>query len=216
MTTTSAPARSSSATKPAAEGRRHAEGREEVGRHHRAGTCCDGPRPVTVKFAVWYAAIESSVCVARCQSRKSGHDADGALLGGAAQIQFVDCTSRSGSANGSGRSTTARTTLNIAALAPMPRLSVRTAAMVNAGAFGQRAPRVAQVLPEMLDRRPAPHVAHRFLDQQHVAELPPRRRGRLLGRFAAVDAILDRHPQMALQLLVELAHPAAGASAAVS
>ena len=54
------------------------------------GTCRDGPRPVTVKLAVWCAAIDTSVFVSRRQSKKSGHDADSRARHGAAQIGFVD------------------------------------------------------------------------------------------------------------------------------
>ena len=44
----------------------------------------------------------------------------------------------------------------------------------------QRAACVEQVLPEMLNRRPAPRVAHGFSHEQHVAELTPGGGGRLL------------------------------------
>jgi hypothetical protein len=44
-------------------------------------------------------------------------------------------TRRSGSANGSGRSATPLITLKIALVAPMPTASVRTATIVNPGAF---------------------------------------------------------------------------------
>ena len=44
-------------------------------------------------------------------------------------------TSRPGSLNGGGRSSTALTTLKIAAFAPMPSASVSTATAVNPGFF---------------------------------------------------------------------------------
>ena len=48
-------------------------------------------------------------------------------------LRHTNCTRRSGSGYGSGRSMTALTTLKMAALAPMPSASVRSAAVVNAG-----------------------------------------------------------------------------------
>ena len=45
---------------------------------------------------------------------------------------------RSGSANGSGRSITALTTLKMAVLAPMPSATVSTTARVNSGDFRNR------------------------------------------------------------------------------
>jgi hypothetical protein len=72
------------------------------------------------------------------------------------------------------------------------------------GRSPQRSPRIAEVLPEFLDRRPSPHAAHRFLDQQHIAELVAGRSGGLFGRFATIDAILNRQIQVTLDLLGEL------------
>src|SRR6185503_16098325 len=67
-----------------------------------------------------------------------------------------------------------------------------------------RAPRVADVLRELLDADPAPRLARRFPGQSEVAELEPRRARRLVRALAARDAIGNRHPQVAGELLVEL------------
>jgi hypothetical protein len=69
-----------------------------------------------------------------CQSRKSAGDTAPSLrLMRGRRSQTI--TSRSGSANGSGRSSTALTTEKIAELAPMPKASATTATSVKPGFF---------------------------------------------------------------------------------
>src|SRR3954451_16817682 len=90
------------------------------------------PPLVSVNWRNEYAAIPSNDWLSRCQSRKFAGDNEKVAIPG-----NVDCggiwngrTSRSGSLNGSGRSSTALTMLKMAVLAPMP--SARTAATANA------------------------------------------------------------------------------------
>ena len=61
-------------------------------------------------------------------------------------------TARSGSAHGSGRSSTAFTTLKIAAFAPMPSASVSTATAAKPGWRAERARAEAEILPESLEK----------------------------------------------------------------
>jgi hypothetical protein len=53
----------------------------------------------------------------------------------------------------------------------------------------------------------SPHVARCFLHQIHVAEFAHRRRAGIFRGFAAMRALLRRHAQMALNLLVQIAFP---------
>src|SRR5262249_33963492 len=57
---------------------------------------------------------------------------------------------------------------------------------------------------ELVERRPAPHVARDLLDDADVAELAPHGRGRLVGILAPLDAVADGHRQVAADLVVEL------------
>jgi hypothetical protein len=68
----------------------------------------------------------------------------------------------------------------------------------------QRAPCVVQVLPELLNRGPAPHVARRFLNEEHIAELAASGSGGLVGRLAAVNAILNGQLEVAAELLAQV------------
>ena len=81
------------------------------------------------------------------------------------------------------------------------------------GAERGRAPEDAdadlQIGRELLDRGPRPDRSGCLLRERAAAELGERAAARRVGRLAAVDTILDRHPQVRLELLVYLLVPAA-------
>ena len=69
-------------------------------------------------------------------------------------------TSRSGSWNGSGRSSRVSTTLNTVALAPMPRPTIRIANVVNPESLPQRSKGVAQILQDAVQRGQTSGIGH--------------------------------------------------------
>ena len=99
------------------------------------GTCSAGPSPVNAAASAEIAASDSKASTSRRQSTKSG----GALVprreSGLSSDVVASATRRSGSGNGSGRSSTARTAPKMAALAPIPTARLRTATSVNPGRF---------------------------------------------------------------------------------
>ena len=117
-------------------------------------------------------------------------------------------TSRSGSAYGSGRSSTASTTVKIAVLAPMPSASVRSAASGEARRASQHADAVARVLPERVEERQAALIAPGLGDLRLAAELEPRRAaGR--GRVEPAGAVaLFEHLAVEGELGRQVARPA--------
>ena len=83
--------------------------------------------------SVTLAAISVNDRVSRRQSRKSGGELDPPGRPGRVVVVVDNVTTESGSGNGSGRSTTARTAPKIAALAPMPRPSVSSVTAAKPG-----------------------------------------------------------------------------------
>ena len=71
------------------------------------------------------------------------------------------------------------------------------------GALAQRANREAQILQKFVESAAAPLIAGDVTDQRDVAEFSTRRLRRLLGRFAAILAILLRHFQMRSEFFFE-------------
>ena len=105
-------------------------------------------------------------------------------------------TSRSGLAYGSGFRSTASTTVKIAVFAPMPSVSVRSAAAVKPGRPAEHAEAVPDVLPQRFQERQAALIAPRVCDLRLAAEREPRRaprRGRVetLARDGAPPASRD-------------------------
>ena len=138
-TTTSVSGRSSSGNKPAPEQRRHAAHArtaqaKRAGR--RAARCrrrVASVRPSRCIIAICDSVFEfvrhqsnslAFIAVLRCAAPPKPS---------AAGTCSTICTSRSGSAYGSGRSSTAFTTLKIAAVAPSPTASVSTVMIVRPG-----------------------------------------------------------------------------------
>jgi len=70
--------------------------------------------------------------------------------------------------------------------------------------FGQNPGGGTEVLEELLDSRPNPDGACGFFHQADVAEFADSGGAGLGGRFAARNAVLRRHVQMRLDLIVEV------------
>ena len=78
------------------------------------------------------------------------------------------------------------------------------------GRATHRSQAVADVLPEPVERIPAPHFAGELLDVGAVAELAADGAFGGLGRLAAFDAVARRHGEMRLDLFVEVLVPGFG------
>ena len=89
---------------------------------------------VSEKLATVTAARRSNAVARARQSRKLGCDAENSGQPPSGLLSQIR-TRRSGSANGSGRSTTVLTTEKIAVFAPMPSASVSNAMSVKPGVF---------------------------------------------------------------------------------
>jgi hypothetical protein len=99
-----------------------------------AGTSSAWPPPTSVAPRVVKAAVPSKLVLLAFQSSKSGYEATSSATPLCRSVAKIN-TSRPACGNGNGRSSTALTTLKIAALAPMPRPSVSTATAVKPGAL---------------------------------------------------------------------------------
>ena len=106
--------------------------------------------------------------------------------------------------NGSGSSSTPLTTLKIAVLAPMPNASVRMATIAKPGA--RTTLRTAQRTSWTTRSNVCPdHMSP--VTSRTVVTSPNSRRAvarRLLRRFAARDALANRHLEMRANLVVEI------------
>src|SRR6185436_12524460 len=142
------------------------------------------PSPARLSSPGATAAIDSKAVVCRAQSRKTPTETELPWPGLEVSQTWTTCP---GSSNGSGRSSTASTTLNIAVFAPIPRASVSTAAAVNPGAFRScRRASFKSAGGVMPFGRPAgcrglERLVHAFEEQHRIL---PERRGleELLGR----------------------------------
>ena len=113
-------------------------------------------------------------------------------------------TSRSGCAYGSGRSSTARATVNIAVVAAMPTASVRMATTANAGFLPEAARRVAHVLQRRVDEGQAAVLVLSFRDLHRTAESEHRLTPGFVGRRAPADVLLGQQVQVGRHLEPEL------------
>ena len=97
------------------------------------GNCSAAPRPVSANALALMVAISVKLRLSRRQSVKSGGETLPPARSGARAVVENTCTSSSGAGNGSGRSSTARTALKMAAFPPMPTASVRIVIVANPG-----------------------------------------------------------------------------------
>ena len=112
---------------------------------------------------------------------------------------------RSGSAKGSGFSSTASTTLNMATLAPMPSASTPTTTAAKPGARRTEASPYAKSLPQRFDPSKTAALAMLFLHLFDASEAAARRQARLRRRQAARHALSFRQLQMGENLVIQLA-----------
>ena len=122
-----------------------------VGRavHRHAGFAARVIRQAPRSSGSARASRESPVLTRWCCARRSS------------DCVLVTTTMRSGASNGSGRSTTALTTLKMAVVAPMPSASVRIAVAAKPGCRIRRSKAVAHVLQQ---------VVHADFDETDVGE----------------------------------------------
>ena len=191
----------------AAQDRLDPEHVEESGRDRRRLGGLRGGSPLMLNDRKRIRAMRSKVRLWACQSKKFAGDTAKRVMpgnpsaGGTCQTNV----SQSGSGYGSGRSSTALTTLKMAVLAPMPSARTRIAAIAKPGRL--RRTRTAY-------RRSRPRVSRagrprRSRYRSLVGSMPPSFKHRLPARFllrqAAPYAIVHVQLDVAVELGVEVA-----------
>ncbi len=113
-------------------------------------------------------------------------------------------TTRLGSDTPAGLNNSAFTALKIAELAPMASASVNMASAVNPGARHRErnANRVSRAM--RLDHRNSALIAEFFLHLIDAAETTPRRFPRFARTHPPADVLLGGHPEVFLNLLVQI------------
>ena len=114
------------------------------------------------------------------------------------------CTMRSASGNGGLRISTAFTKLNIAAVPPMPRASVRIATSVKPGDFlSCRAPEF-QIGCQHVQRVARAFVADIFFHHFLASQFQPRSAPRLVASHSGAHVFFDEQVHVRVQLSFEV------------
>ena len=111
---------------------------------------------------------------------------------------------RSASGNGSGRSTTASTTVKMAELTPMPRPRMRMPASANPGLRVSVRSAVAQIARERLEHREAAAIAIRLLRALETPQRDHRAAAGFVRGHPGAQVVVDVQLQMAVELRGEL------------